>query len=121
MASKTFTINQTPHEAIIGDVTLLFVPETSGALFAESYSALREAQASITAAGENVGATELKTVSAGMRHFVESFLLPESLDAFDSLTLPDRVLVQLLEYVAELYGSGSAGKADADGGPSSAS
>lgn len=38
-----------------------------------------------------------------------------------SMRLPDRILVQLMEWVAELYGSADSGKTDAPGGQSSAS
>ncbi len=107
MASKSFMINTTPHEATIGEAVLLFQPEVLGSSFAEAYSGLKEAQQQLTAAGDNVGSVELLAVNEGMREFVGRFLLPESRAAFDALKLPDRVLVQLLEWVAQLYGGGS--------------
>lgn len=124
MATRTFMINVTPHEAVVGDVTLLFIPETEGAAFADAYASLRTAQEGIKAAGDSIGADELRAVSAGMRAFVSNFLLPESVPDFESLRLPERVLVQLLEYVAELYGGGAGTKANptgAAGGRSSGS
>lgn len=123
MATRTFSLNTEPHQAIIGDVTLLFIPETEGAAFADAYASLRTAQEGIKAAGDNIGADELRAVSAGMRAFVGNFLLPDSVPDFESLRLPERVLVQLLEYVAELYGGGSGaeGKTGAPGGRSSGS
>ena len=124
MAVKSFALNTEPHRAEVGPHTFLFEPESNGAAFADSYSALREAQRAITDAGENVGATELKIVSAGMRDFLTSFMLPDSQVAFASVTLPDRVLVQMLEFVAELYGSGAGSKenpTDAPGGQSNES
>lgn len=107
MASKSFHINTEPHTAVIGDVTLSFEPEVIGAEFASAYSGLKVAQKQITDAGDNVGEAELLAVNAGMREFVGRFLLPESKPDFDALKLPDRVLVQLLEFVASLYGGGS--------------
>lgn len=121
MAERSFALNVTPHVAVVGPHRFEFEPESNGAEFADAYSALREAQRSITDAGENVGAAELKIVSAGMRDFVTRFMLDESKALFASVTLPDRVLVQMLEFVAELYGSGSAGKAADRGGASSES
>lgn len=115
---RSFALNTTPHVAVVGPHRFEFECESNGAEFADAYSALREAQRAITDAGENVGAAELKIVSAGMRNFVTRFMLDESKAMFASVTLPDRVLVQMLEFVAELYGSGKAG---ADGGQSSAS
>jgi hypothetical protein len=44
-------------------------------------------------------------------------MLPESAAAFVSVRLPQRVLLQLIEWVAELYGGGS-GNPDAGTGPS---
>ena len=104
MASKTFEIRTEPHTAVIGALKLLFQPEVPGALFASAYSGLKEAQRAITDAGDNVGAAELTAVNEGMRAFIESFLVPESVTAFDAAVLPDRVLVQLLEWTSELYG-----------------
>lgn len=118
MAERTFEIRTEPHKANIGTTTLLFEPETNGAAFAGAYAKLKSAQQKLTAAGDNIGEEELTAVNTGMRDFVRRFLLEESKTAFDNLSLPDRVLVQLLEYAAELYGGGS-GKPDAPGTSSS--
>lgn len=115
---RTFEIRTEPHRAVIGAHTLLFEAETEGAVFAQAYAALKETQKTITAAGDNVGADELTIVSQGMRDFLNRFMLEESRTLFATLKLPDRVLVQVLEFVAELYGGGS-GNPDAPGGPSS--
>lgn len=118
MASKSFTINTEPHTAVIGDTTLSFFPEVSGAAFAGSYADLREAQKAITAAGDNVGSVELVAVSEAMREFLSSFMLDESAKVFDAMTLPERILIQLIEFISELYGSGGGNDR---GGPSTAS
>ena len=117
MASKSFALNTEPHRAEIGSHVLEFVPEANGSLFASSYSNLKEAQKVITAAGDNVGAAELTVVADGMREFLVSFMLPESAKLFDTMELPTRVLVQLIEWTAELFGGGSG---NGDGGSSSA-
>lgn len=126
MATKSFAIRTEPHTADVGGVQLLFVAETLGSEFAEAYSALREAQQKVTGrkasstkhAKEEAGTdpAALKELHEAMRGFVRGFLLPESHAAFDGLRLPDRVLVQLLEWTAELYGSGAGND---DGGQSS--
>lgn len=130
MASRTFAINTTPHEAIIGDTTLLFEPEVLGAEFAQAYDMLRTVQQKVKGAeggkasstkhakADSVDASVLADLSDAMRVFVATFLLDESREAFAGMRLPDRVLVQLMEYAAELYGGGS-GNPDAAGGTSS--
>lgn len=133
MATKSFAINTEPHVADVGGTLLKFQPEVIGSEFAQAYSELRVVQqktsgrkASSTkhAKEEDVDPAVLVELHQAMSGFVRGFLLPESLEAFDALRLPDRVLVQLLEWTAELYGSG-AGKdqspTDAPGGPSSES
>lgn len=118
MAIRTFAINDQPHEAKIGEHALLFQPEVVGARFAQAYAGLREVQKQVTAAGDDVDPDLLTAVNTEMRAFLANFMLPDSVKVFDTLELPDRVLVQLLQWVAELYGGGSG---NADGGSSSAS
>jgi hypothetical protein len=118
MTTKKFAINQEPHKAEIGEHTILFQPEAVGAAFVQAYSGLREVQKQVTAAGDEVDADLLTAVNTEMRAFLARFMLPESAELFETLKLPDRVLVQLLEWVAELYGGGSG---NAAGGSSSAS
>lgn len=127
MASKAFEIRTEPNEALIGDATLLFQAEVVGAEFAEAYDALRSVQQKVKgleggkpsstkhAKADHVDSTTLAELSNAMRDFVGRFLLPESKTVFDSMRLPDRVLVQLMEWVAELYGGGSGNQAAAGG------
>lgn len=118
MAERVFEIRTEPHVAVVGADRLLFHAEVDGASFVAAYAGLREAQKAITAAGDDVGAEELAAVNKGMREFLTSFMLDESQDLFGTMTLPDRVLVQLLEWTAELFGGGSGNDR---GGPSSQS
>lgn len=118
MATKSFAINTEPHVATVGEHVLKFEPEVIGAEFAKAYAGLKSAQKQVKKAGDDVGPDELLAVNEGMRDFLRRFMLPESADLFDTMKLPDRVLVQLLEWVAELYGGGSG---NAPGGSSSAS
>lgn len=135
MATKSFAINTEPHIADVGGTQLRFQAEVIGAEFAQAYAELRTVQQRVK--GNKASSTKhakdadldpdvLVDLHNSMRKFVRGFLLPESHDTFDSLRLPDRILVQLMEWVAELYGSGTdskdgddAGKTDAPGGLSS--
>uniref|UniRef100_A0AAU7GZ65 Tail assembly chaperone n=1 Tax=Streptomyces phage Geonosis TaxID=3158856 RepID=A0AAU7GZ65_9CAUD len=131
MATRTFEIRTEPHEAVIGDVTLQLAAEVVGAEFAQAYASIREVQAKVKAAqggkssstkhakADGVDAETLTELSEAMRAFVRRFMLPDSQTVFDGMRIPDRVLVKLMEYVAELYGGGS-GNQDAAGGTSSA-
>jgi hypothetical protein len=131
MASKSFAINTEPHEAKVGDTVLFFEPEVIGAEFAQAYDALRKVQAKVKAnKGAKASSTKhakeeealdtetLIEISDAMRSFIRQFLLSESRDKFASMRVPDRVLSELMEWVAELYGGGS-GNPDAGGGTSS--
>lgn len=127
MATKSFAINTEPHLADVGGTVLKFQPEVIGADFAQAYAALRTVQAKVKgnkasstkhAKEENLDPAVLVEVHEAMRAFVRRFLLEESYAAFDALRLPDRILVQLLEWTAELYGGG---QGNAPGGSSSES
>lgn len=116
MATKAFAINTEPHVATVGDHVLKFQPEVIGADFAQAYAELRTVQAKVKgnkasstkhAKEENLDPAVLVEVHDAMRSFVRRFLLEESYAAFDVMRLPDRILVQLLEWTAELYGGGS--------------
>lgn len=129
MATRTFNLNTEPHEAIVGDVTLRFEPEAIGSDFLAAYTELQDAQARVqrlTAKGssstkharpDKLSAEDIASVTTAMRNFVSRFLLPESVPVFEGMRLPDRILLQLVEYAAELYGGGS-GNQDAAGGTS---
>lgn len=136
MATKSFAINTEPHVADVGGTELLFQAEVIGAEFAQAYAQLRTVQQKVKgtkasstkhAKEESLDPDVLVELHHAMKAFVRGFLLPESQTVFDRLRLPDRILVQLMEWVAELYGSGTdnddtdGGKADAPGGPSSVS
>lgn len=144
MAKRQFTLNTTPHEAEIGDVTLLFQPEVLGDEFLERYERLQEANRRLNIDPANMADTDLSKVreaTVAMRVFLASLMLPDSAHEFarwDVLAggktvsshpnpdeaneaaakrkgatvkdagrrFPDRVLVELMEWVVELYGGG---------------
>lgn len=129
---RVFEIRTEPHRAVIGQNTLLFQPEADGAEFVSAYGKLQQKQeeaaslekprkaSSTKHAKSPLSETELSTVAvleAAMRDFLAEFLLPDSRDVFKGLKLPQRVLIELIEWVAELYGGGS-GNPDAGTGTS---
>lgn len=118
MAGKHFALNTEPHRITIGDVELLLIPEAVGADFAEAYAQLKQVQKRVKGAGDDIESEDLAAISAAMKSFIRRFLLPESVKVFDGMQLPDRILVAVLEHVAELYGGGSGNDR---GGPSSKS
>lgn len=115
MSKKTFALNTKPHEIVIGDTELLLEPEVLGSEFAEAYAELKVTQKRVKDAGEDLQPEDLKAVNSAMRSFISRFMLPDSKPVFDAMRLPDRVLIQVLEYTAELYGGGSGND---DGGSS---
>lgn len=128
MAEKSFAIRTEPHRADIGGTVLLLQPEVVGAEFTDAYAEVRKVQslvrsvegggkASSTKHKSEVDPEALRKISDAMREFVRGFLLEESRPVFDGMRLPDRVLVELMQWVAELYGGGS-GNGDAAGGTS---
>jgi hypothetical protein len=119
VAAKTFAINTKPHEAVIGVTTLYFVPEMVGGDFTGAYLELAEVQKKISAKGEEAGLADFAAISEAMRDFLSKLMTSESAKVFATLALPDRILVQLIEWTAELFG-GSSGK-DVPTGPSSSS
>lgn len=113
---KSFSLNTVPHEAEIGDTVLLFVPEAAGDAFIERYANLRDIQKKSNVDGEDFDPAQVREVTEALRDFIADFMLPESREAFSVMQLPTRVLVQLMEWVAELYGGG-AGGTDGNGRP----
>lgn len=118
---RTFSIRTEPILAQVGEVTLAFVPEADGTDFAQAYDELRTAQKKLKSSKDEDGIDPkvLAGVSGAMRSFIASFLTDESRPVFDGMKLPDRVLTEMLQYCAELYGGGS-GNPAAGGGTSTA-
>jgi len=110
MASKVFHLNTEPHIVEVGPYTFEFRPEANGSEFASAFKALSEAQASLPSGEGSVMSPEsLKAVNEGMKLFLASFLVPESLPEFEKALphLPDRVLVGMIEFLAETYAGGN--------------
>lgn len=107
MAVRQFSIRTEPHVAQIGDIELKLVPEMVGSSFLDGYEKLREAQKG--ASGDEADAASVRRVTAALREFLSSMMLPESAEAFAQMELPDRILIELIEWSAELYGGGAGG------------
>lgn len=125
---RVFEIRTEPHRAVIGDIVLLFEPEAEGSDFLAGYAKLKDVQTRVnkqlngTKSSSTKHAKEadpdpeaLAQLNATMREFVARFLLPESIEVFAGMRLPERILVQLIEFAAELYGGGSGNPDDAGG------
>ncbi|MGA5497695.1 hypothetical protein ACPCSP_25360 [Streptomyces cinereoruber] len=142
---KSFKLNTEPHEAEIGDVTLLFTPEVMGDDFLEHYQELRGMQSMVGVDLTDMSQLDpdkLRAVVASIRVFLARLMLPESAEVFAcwdvvrdgetigsfrdpqeaadaasgedgatvenrSMKLPDRVLIELMEWAVELYGGGN--------------
>lgn len=119
MAIRQFSIRTEPHVAQIGDVELKLVPEMVGSSFLDGYEKLREAQKD--GSGDGTDPASIRRVTTALREFLSSMMLPESAETFAGMELPDRILIQLVEWSAELYGGGSGsaagnGKGNGSGG-----
>lgn len=130
MVERVFEIRTEPHRVRIGEAVLLFEPEVYGAEFLDAYNHLVDVQKRVSrktsgvkasstkhAKEPDITAAELTELNNTMREFTARFLLPESVPVFEAMKIPDRILLQLIEFAAELYGGGS-GNPDADGGTS---
>lgn len=106
MARKSFAIRTEPHVAEIGDVELLLVPEVYGSAFLDAYEKLREMQKRLGDDLSNAEPGSLRAVTTSIREFLSSLMLPESAETFLSMRLPDRVLIELMEWALALYANG---------------
>lgn len=131
MAERVFEVRTKPHTARIGDQTFLFQPEAEGAEFVKAYTELQDVQAEVARklkpakASSSKHAKQAETdlsivadLDRAMREFLSGLMLEESREAFAATRIPQRVLVEMIEWTAELYGGGS-GNQDAATGTSS--
>lgn len=107
MARKQFQLRTEPHAAVVGDVELLFHPEVMGDEWLDAYEELQAAQKNVDT--KDPDPASLRAATQAMRDFLARRMLPESAETFAGMRLPDRILVELVEWVAELYGGGSGG------------
>lgn len=132
MAERLFSIRTEPHVARLSDdVSFLFEPEVVGAEFVTAYTELQRIQAEVSekltprkgssTKHPKAAEVDLKVVAQldeAMREFLSGLMLPGSRQAFAEARIPQRVLIEMIEWTAELYGGGS-GNQDAATGTSS--
>ncbi|MFF4292082.1 hypothetical protein ACFY0N_00325 [Streptomyces vinaceus] len=115
MATKQFTLNTVPHVADVGGTELEFLPECDGDHFLDVYEQLQAAYKGANLDPENlasISAERLREITGALRKFLSALMLPESQPVFAGMRLPDRILIDLMEWVLELYGrrpNGSSG------------
>lgn len=111
VATRQFSIRTEPHTAKIGnDLELHFLPEVMGDAFLDGYDHLRQVQTQLGSNQTDANPAELRKVTAALREFLSSLMLPESAERFTTVMLPHRTLVELVEWVTELYGEGTTGR-----------
>lgn len=112
---KRFTVNTEPHVAEIGDDEFLFKPEAYTDELMDAWASLRTLEDATAQTrtkdpddGTPVDPTEVveraKRASASIRQFVVSMMLEASIPRFNEVKLPDRVLIELMRWVMEVYG-----------------
>lgn len=158
MAKKQFALNTEPHEAVVGEHTLLFKPEVLGDEFLDDYERFQETvrrlRADAAGDADEIDAAAARQSTAATRVFLAGLMLPESASEFvrwdvvaggktisshqdpdeaqeaaakkkgatvkdAGLRFPDRILVELMEWVAELYGGGRPPTSSAGSAPAS--
>jgi hypothetical protein len=108
--AKHFAIRTDPHLVTVGDTKLWFVPEANGAAFLQAYAKLRTNQM-VGSAGKDIKPEDINVDDAvslldGLEEFITGFLVPDSVAVFHGMNIPQRVLVGIVEHLAELYGGG---------------
>lgn len=116
MARKQFTVNTEPHVAEIGDIELLFRPEVNGGEFLDKILDMQEHLAPLAALATRMQADpeslspddveKLRGATRALSAFVGNYLIEESKPVFAEAALPDRVLVELLAWLKEVYSGG---------------
>ncbi|WP_225846888.1 hypothetical protein [Streptomyces sp. HPF1205] len=123
MATKRFSLHTEPHVAEIGDeLAFEFRPEVDGDEFLDAYDALKERYSGLQLAGGDLGSIEtsdLREAIGAVRAFLGSLMLPGSVARFESTPLPNRIVMQLLEWAMEIYG-GNDGQRPPTSSPASA-
>ncbi|MEC3995148.1 hypothetical protein VSR01_17060 [Actinacidiphila sp. DG2A-62] len=109
MATKRFSLHTEPHVAEIGDdLVLEFQPEVDGDAFLDSYEQLKDRYSGLQLGGGNdlalLQTSDLREAIGAVRDFLASLMLPESAARFADVKLPNRIVMQLLEWAMEIYG-----------------
>jgi hypothetical protein len=124
MATKRFSLHTEPHVAEIGDeLAFEFQPEVDGDQFLDAYDALKERYSGLQLGDGNdlaqIQTADLREAIGAVRDFLASLMLPQSAAEFATAKLPNRVVMQLLEWAMEIYG-GNDGQRPPTSSPASA-
>lgn len=110
VATKKFSLHTEPHVAEIGDeLAFEFQPEVDGDAFLDSYDRLKERYAGLQLGGsdlDSIQTRDLREAISAVRAFLASLMLPASAARFEGTKLPNRIIMQLLEWAMEIYGGG---------------
>jgi hypothetical protein len=109
MATKRFALHTEPHVAEIGDeLAFSFRPEVDGDEFLDAYDALKDRYSGLqlgNGADPNaIQTADLREAIGAVRAFLATLMLPESAAEFATTPLPNRIVMQLLEWAMEIYG-----------------
>lgn len=126
MAERTFEIRTEPHVARLGEAVLFFQPEVDGAEFMSAYVKLQDVQqaasdmltprkATATKHAKQVDPAAIAMLDEALREFLSALLIPASREIFAGTKIPQRVLVDIVEWCTELYGGGSGNPVDGSG------
>lgn len=111
MATKKFSLHTEPHVAEIGDdLAFAFHPEVDGDAFLDAYDQLKDRYSGLQLDGgaglDGVQTSDLREAISAVRAFLSELMLPEAAARFATTKLPNRIVLQLLEWVMEIYGGG---------------
>ena len=109
MATKRFSLHTEPHVAEIGDeLAFEFRPEVDGDEFLDAYDALKERYGGLQLGATNdlnaIQTSDLREAIAAVRAFLATLMMPDSATSFETTKLPNRIIMQLLEWAMEVYG-----------------
>lgn len=108
MATKKFSLHTEPHVAEIGDeLAFEFRPEVDGDEFLDAYDALKERYGGLQLGGTDLKAiqtSDLREAIAAVRAFLTTLMLPDAATRFEDTKLPNRIIMQLLEWAMGIYG-----------------
>ena len=82
MAQRTFTLNTEPHEAVVGDTVLHFMPELLGTEMLDAYNILLAAQRTAKDGGDTEA---LRSTLRSTREFLAALMTEESATRFLTL------------------------------------
>ncbi|MCM1964830.1 hypothetical protein [Streptomyces sp. G1] len=121
MARKSFALNTEPHVADVGGTELQFLPEVESDQFLDAYETLQTAYREARIDPDDlstISADRLRLITGTLRGFLAAFMLPPSAETFAGMKLPDRILIDLMEWVMEVYGRRPSGSSNGSATPS---